>query len=226
MIISVVLWFFIIIIFLVLFILIIPYNYYFKYSYDEFLSYEISIKILFFSFVIKKIKDEQYKYFKIFNYKKEIEVKNKREQKQVKEEKEVTEYAKKKIEKENKEDKEGKKSDFPFKLITVDNIKHIFKFIKDILYMIKPDHIDTNLQLGLEEPHHSGTILGYYYSLKGLYPDLPLKLFINWEEEKVAVNGKVTGNIILIQIIMRTLFFILSVRSIRIGWNIYKYYKN
>lgn len=162
-------------------------------------------------------------FFQIFNFKKEI-----KKESEEKEKKDIEKDIEKKVEekiKEGKEKPEKKKSGFPYKVIKLDNIKHILRFIKNILYLIRPRFLEINMLLGLEDPYHNGLLSAYYYTLKGMYPKMPINIDLNWEEEMFSSDGKLYGYIIPIQLLFKTILFIFSIKTIKIGWEVFKYYR-
>ena len=203
-----------------LFLLSLKYKYKFKYSYEEKLDYKFSVSTFFFSFVYQKEGQKEITYFKILSFQKEI----KKDSTEKEIEEKVTEKIKKAKETKKKKDKK-KRSGFPIKLIKVENIKHLIKLFTDLLKMIIPKNLKLYFLIGLEEPHLNGWLLGYYYSLKGIYPKMPIKIDINWEKEILQSEGKLIGYIVPIQLIFRSLIFIFSLKTIKILWQVFKYYR-
>ena len=203
-----------------LFLLSLSYKYEFKYSYEENLDYKFSVSTFFFSFVYQKKEQKEFTYFKILSFQKEI----KKDSSEKEIEKKITEKIEKVTKNKKKKDKK-KKAGFPIKVINRENIKHIIKLFIDLIKIIIPKDLKLYFLIGLEEPHLNGWLLGYYYSLKGIYPKLPINIDINWEKEIIQSKGILAGYIVPIQLIFRTLIFIFSIRTIKISWQVYKYYR-
>jgi len=217
-----ILYLFLFILLLALFFLSIPYKYLLYYSYTENLNFKMSISTFFFSFAYSKTGQKESTYIKVFSFKKEFEKKSaKKDSEENKIKAKIKETVKEKAKKEKK--KKKKKSGIPFSIIRYENIKHIFQLLIDLLKMILPKHLKLYFLIGLEEPHLNGWLIASYYSLKGIYPKLPITMDIDWEKETYKSNGELSGFIIPIQLIFRILIFIFSVKTIKILWKVFKY---
>ena len=216
-----ILYLFLFILLLALFFLSIPYKYLFYYSYTENLNFKMSVSTFFLSLVYIKEEQKESTYIKIFSFKKEFEKKSSEKESEEKKIKDKIKNAVKKNAK--KEKKKKKKSGIPFSIIRYENIKHIFQLLIDLLKMILPKHLRLYFLIGLEEPHLNGWLIASYYSLKGIYPKLPINMDIDWEKETYESNGELSGYIIPIQIIFRVLTFIFSVKTLKILWKVFKY---
>ncbi|MFW6311163.1 MAG: hypothetical protein ACOC1K_02895, partial [Nanoarchaeota archaeon] len=102
MILSTLLYILLFIIAITLFLIIIPYYYLFQFSYKDNLTYKVALKTIIFSFVFKKTKDSEVKYFKIFGIKKEIKEKPDKKEKSKTTSKAVKNQIKEKVKKEAK----------------------------------------------------------------------------------------------------------------------------
>ena len=217
---------------LAIFFISIPYKYIINYNYKENLNFRLAIRTFFFRIVYQKQDNIESTYLKIFTYKKEFAKESEESiEKQVEDMvvEKIEEAKKAKLEKEKKKEKEKekkKKLNFPLKVLSIENVKHVLRFVIDLLKMIFPRHLKLYFLIGLEEPHLNGWTLAYYHSLKGIYPKLPINIDVNWEEEDFQSEGELSGTIIPIQLFFRTLVFIFSIRTIKVGWQVYKYYKN
>jgi len=207
MFISIILIALLIIFLFILFLLIIPYKYSYQFVYDNGLTYIITIKTYLFIYVKEKNQNLIHKYIKILGYKKILKGKKR----------------KKEIEKVVDEQKKEKKSEFPLSIITKKNIMHLLRFIKDIINMIRPNSLKIKTIIGCEDPYHNGLLIAYYYSLKNTCPKLPINLSINWQQKKLHTEGIISGYILPIQILLKLLTFIFSIRTLKVVWKVIKY---
>ena len=117
--------------------------------------------------------------------------------------------------------KKGKFS-FPFQLITKANLLHILKFLLKLYNELKPDSIKVDLTIALSDPYYNGLILANYYSMKRVYPNLPVSISTCWDREVIEGQGKIKGKIKPIVIIFLALKFILSPQTLKILWQNWK----
>ena len=229
MILSIILYTLLILFILIILAISISYNYYIKTSYKDTLEVYTVIYTFLFEISFIKNKEKEEGYFKIFGFKKKFSSNSQKKvedfvEKKIKDK--VEEKTKENIkEKEDKKDKDKKKFSFTFikSLITKENIKHIFDFLKDIVYMIKPDKFKTDLSIGFDDPYNNGILAAYYYTLKSMYPKIPINIIISWEEEKYSFENITKGNIRPISILIRIITFVFSTPVIKTGIKIFKY---
>lgn len=214
MILAAIFWFLIFIIFIILFVISLSYNYVFTFNYEKSLSTEIYFGNNLINIKYIKKKDKKISYIKFLGYEKEIIKNNEKRKKE--------EIIKEKIEKTDKEKKKSESS-FPFKLINKKNIKHIFKFLYKIFKEIKPDSINIDLAIAFSDPYYNGLILANYYSLKGIYPNLPVSIATYWDREVIEGQGEIKGKIKPIVILLLIFRFIFSIRTLKMFW---QYRKN
>jgi len=233
MILSIIFYIFLILFILVILAISIPYNYYISTSYQEYFEIHAVINTFLFKVVFIKNNKKEESYFKILGFKKifssnsnkkvENLVKKKIKDKVKKEKKKEIEDKKDK----NKKDKDKNKKKFTFSfiksLITKENIKHVFNFLKDILDLIKPDKFKTDLLIGFEDPYNNGILAAYYYTLKSIYPKTPINITINWEEEKYNFKNVINGSIRPLSLFIRIILFIFSIPVIKTGVKIIRY---
>lgn len=74
--------------------------------------------------------------------------------------------------------------------------------------------------ISFADPYYNGIISAYYFSLKNIYPDLPIKIVVNWQEETFAGQGIISGRIIPIVFFYQLLIFIFSPHSIKTLWQL------
>ncbi|MFW6282126.1 MAG: hypothetical protein ACOC1O_04965, partial [bacterium] len=114
-----------------------------------------------------------------------------------------------------------KKSNFDFELFrefaTRENINYIVKFIFDILRLIGPSRGGIKVAAGFEDPYYNGLLLGWYYSFKNIFYNLPVDINISWEKEVVEAEGELSGHIILVQLLWRIMDFLFSWRILKLG---------
>lgn len=194
--------------FVILIILSLPYFYQYSFAYRDNLHHKIQIEKAIYKFTYISYKDYSKTSISVFNLKKEII----------------------KYKDEKKSEIKNKKTDsvsrgFPWKIISKDNIEDLLKFLIKIFKLIKPDDFRLDLLISLDDPYYNGLILAYYHSLKGVYLNFPVRLNINWQEEVVEGQGKIAGKIIPIVIFYHLLVFSLSPQTLKILWQIHKYYK-
>lgn len=195
------------IILFIFFIISLPYHYQFSFEYKDNLHLETQVDNIIFKIKYINLKDKTSTIVNILNFQKKI---NKDKNKKI--------YKNK----DKKADKKSRKG-FPFKIITVDNINHLLNFINNILKLIKPYYSNINLLISLEDPYYNGLILSYYHSIKSVYPNLPVQITVNWEEEVIEGQGKIVGKIVPIFVIYSLIIFILSPQTIKILWHVYKH---
>ena len=185
------------------------YNYNFILNYKNSLSTEFYFGNNLINFKYIKKKNKKISYIKFLGYEKEI-TKNK-------EIKKKEEIIKEKIEKVDKEKKKSKSS-FPFKLVNKTNIKHIFKFLFKLYKEIKPDSINIDLAIAFSDPYYNGLFLANYYSLKGIYPKLPVSITTYWDREVIEGRGKIKGKIKPIVILYFIFSFVFSIKTLKMFW--------
>jgi hypothetical protein len=188
------------IIFLILFAISIPYKYRISFKYDKHYQQKIHISNSFFNWdILNSEKNKDKKESDEYNYK---TVKNKIDEKE-----------------------EKSSSKFPFKLITKENLSHILKFLLSLYKKVKVNEIDFKFLINFEDPYYNGILLSSYYTIKGVYPNLPITIKINWEKEVSKAQGKIEGDFRPIIILYTILAFILSPRTLKILWKYYKFKK-
>ncbi|MDZ7672474.1 MAG: hypothetical protein U5K53_06540 [Halanaerobiales bacterium] len=226
MILSIILYIFLILFILVILAISIPYNYYISTSYQEYFEIYAVINTFLFKVVFIKNNKKEESYFKILGFKKSFSSNsNKKVENLVKKKIKDKVKKEKKKEIEDKKDKDKKKFTFSFikSLITKENIKHVFNFLKDILNLIKPDKFKTDLLIGFDDPYNNGILSAYYYTLKSIYPKTPINITINWEEEKYNFKNVISGSIRPLSLFIRIILFIFSIPVIKTGVKIIKY---
>ena len=189
------------IIFIILFAISISCKYIISINYDNYFKLKIHIRTLFFNWeILNKDKKNDKKDSNEYNYKK----------------------VEKKIDKNNKEKSSFK---FLFKLITKENISHIFKFLFSLYKKIRTDKVDLHILINLDDPYYNGILLSTYYSIKGVYPNLPIKININWQKEVNKAQGKIKGSFRPISLLYMIVIFVFSPRSLKILWQYYRFKK-
>ncbi len=226
MILSIILYILLILFIFVILAISIPYNYYISTSYQDYFEIYAVINTFLFEVVFIKNNKKEESYFKILGFKKTFSSNsNKKVEKLV--EKKIKDKIKKEKKKEvkNKEDKDKKKFTFSFikSLITKENIKHVFNFLKDIFNMIKPDKFKSDLLIGFDDPYNNGILSAYYYTLKSIFPKIPIIIKINWEEEKYNFKSVISGSIRPLSLFIRIILFVFSIPVIKTGVKIIKY---
>lgn len=228
--------FIIFLIFFIILLLVLPYHYALSFNYQKKLNYSFSLSVIFVKVIFKGDKKNHSIFLEIFNLKKEFKmddnnkvtnfiedkskfIKNK-SKKAIKEKiKQKTEAAKK--EKPHKSKKKSKFK-FDFSLINRENINHIFKFILEMINILKMDYLKLSFVFSFADPYYNGIFLAYYYTFKELfdYPDIKAK--INWQEVVFEAEGSTGGKIIPLKIIWQLLKFIFSIKSLKIFWQLYQ----
>ncbi|MFN2339989.1 MAG: hypothetical protein ABR547_01790 [Halanaerobium sp.] len=218
--------FLIFIIFFTILLVALPYHYALYFNFDKTLKYNFAVSVLFLQLIFKGDPESKLFLIKIFSFKKEFKIAENNKVSNF-----IENKSKKIIEKKIKnktvpaaEKKAEKKSKFKFdfKLINKENLKHIFKFIIEMLRILKLDYLKLKVVFSLADPYYNGLFLAYYYTLKELfnYPDL--KVEINWQEVVFEANGSAGGKIIPLKIIYQILKFIFSLKSLKIFWQLYQ----
>ena len=203
-------------IFITLIFILFPLSYMFSFEYQDNFQYIIKIKTSFLKYQSSHYNDSSKTFISIFNYTREIQKKSSDTETEKNKEKEKKKKDKSKPEKPKKSKKNI------LKLINKENIKHILYFIKHIYQLIKPDIFNLNLSGSFSDPYYNGLILAFYYSLKGFYSDLPIKVDISWQKEVMEAQGRIEGNIIPVYLLVRLLLFIFSLTTLKIIWQIFK----
>ncbi len=219
---------FLFVIFLIFFLILLitlPYHYALSFKFQEKLTYKLYFSVIFLELIFKDDLDKKSLFLKIFDFKKEIKLDDnnkiavfiENKSKKIIKQKIVNKNAlgKKKTAKKNK-------FKFDFKLITKENLDHIFKFILGIIKELKIDYLKLSFVISFADPYLNGLFLGYYYTFKNLfdYPEIQAK--ISWQEVIFKAEGSAGGKIIPIIIIWQFLSFIFSIKSLRIFWQLYQ----
>lgn len=223
---------FFLLIFIIFFIILtisLPYHYDLYFSFDEVFKYRLSISVLFLQLFLKNNSENQSLFIKVFNLKKEINISN--DNKAVnfiekKSKKLIRKKIKNKTEINNDKKvvskKKRSKFNFIFKLINQENLNQLFKFILDMIKILKIDYLKMKVVFSLADPYYNGLFLAYYYTFKQIfdYPDLSLE--INWQEVVFKAKASAGGKIIPLQIFAHILRFIFSFKSLKIFWQLYQ----
>jgi hypothetical protein len=220
----------IILIFSIFLLIALPYSYAFSFDYEQKLDFSFYFSVLIFKLDFKKIGNQKLLYLEILNFKKKFSLNKLIEENAVtnfmqQKSKNFIQNKFKKISGENdKEINEEKKSkfSFPFRIISRENLSHIFQFIINLIKKLKPDYLKLDLLFSLADPYYNGLFLAYYYTLKSLldYPDI--KAEINWQEVMFKGKGAIGGKIIPLLIIWQFIAFIFSLKTLKILWQLYK----
>lgn len=208
--------FFLSLIFLFLILISLSYSFQLKLEYKEKFHYEIVVNNFFLR--INRSSNHTGKnknYIKLFNYQHNIATRDKKKRGKEKQNKNGNNQEKKII-------KKIRRVRSYIKLLNRRNINHLFCFLLKIYRLIKPDDFCLNFFLSFDDPYYNGLLLAFYYSLKGYFPDFPLKLTLNWQEEVIEGRGEAVGKIIPAVIIYHLLFFLFSTQTLKIIWQLYR----
>lgn len=218
--------FIVFLIFCIILLTSLTYTYNFNFQFKQCLNYNFSFSVLFIEIIFKKTSKEQSVFLKIFNFNKKLNLNNKNNNKILN----LVQNKSKKIIKEKIENKaklnkeKSSKSDFKFdfNLINKENLNHIFKFIIEMIKILKMDYLNLYLHFSFADPYYNGIFLAYYYTFKELfdYPDLKVK--INWQEVIFEAEGSMEGSIVPLKIVWHFLKFIFSFKSLKILWKLYQ----
>lgn len=214
-------------IFSIILLLVLPYHYALYFKFEKTLEYHLSLSLLFLQLIYKANSEERLFYLKIFNFKKQFKINEK---------KEIAEFIKdkskkiiyKKIkqktasEKREKTVKSKNKFKFDYSLINKENLDHIFKFIIKMVKFLKMDYLKLKLVFSFADPYYNGLFLAYYYTFKELFDYPDLKARINWQEQIFEAEGSTGARIIPLTIIWQLLKFIFSIKSLKIFWKLYQ----
>lgn len=109
-----------------------------------------------------------------------------------------------------------------FEIINKDSLFHMGRFILSLLKIIKLDRYFCNLTVSTSEPYYDGIIMALYYSF--IYPLLGsnIKLKPGKNNMVFKVKGEIAGSFIPGKILYRVIIFILSPRSIKLFYNLWK----
>jgi len=203
-------------IFLFLVLISLPYFFQLNIEYKEQFHYEIVVNNFF-----SKIKHsnnhtgKNENYIKLFNYQHNIANKDKKKIENKTQNKNDNNQGNKIIEKK-------RKFRLYIKLFNRRNINHLLCFLLKIYQLIKPDDFCLNIFLSFDDPYYNGLLMAFYHSLKGCFPDFPLRITVNWQEEVIEGKVKAAGKIIPVVIIYHLLFFLFSTQTLKIIWQLYK----
>ena len=211
--------------FLVFLVISLPYTYQFSFDTKNKHYYSILVSTLSFRLKYSKAKDYNITSISFLFFNKVIKKENESSKLSQEEKEELKEIKKKKSKKEKEEKNEDSDKGFPFKLITRDNISHIIDFLVKVFKLIKPDRYNLELILSFPDPYYNGLILAFYHSLISVYPNLSINLKVNWEKEVVESQGKAVGKIIPIILLIHLIIFVLTPKTIKILWQMFKHYK-
>jgi hypothetical protein len=98
----------------------------------------------------------------------------------------------------------------------------LFKFILDIIKILKADYLKLNLLFSFEDPYYNGLFLAYYYTFKEVFDYPNIKVEVNWQEVIFEADGSIGGKIRPGEIIYHILKFIFSLKSLKIFWHLYQ----
>lgn len=118
--------------------------------------------------------------------------------------------------KKKKEEKKG--GDVPFFKVmgSLDRalIKNGIVFLGDILSLLKPAKFALNARIGFDEPHLTGWLAAFIYTLKYCGP-AGIKLDIEpvWDEEHYEFNYSIEGRLLIAALAFRTVRFLLAGRT-------------
>jgi hypothetical protein len=222
--------FLIFLIFLIIFLITLPYHYAFSFKFQEKLIYNFSVSLIFLKITFKADLKKQSLFLEIFNFKKEFKSDDHNQitkfigskSKKIIKDKIQKDKTRNKTEKDKKEKFRKKKFKIYFKLINKENLNHIFSFIIDLIKKLKMDYLKLNFVFSFADPYYNGLFLAYYYTFKELvdYPEIKAK--ISWQEVAFMAEGSAGGKIIPIIIIWQFLKFALSIKSLKIFWQLYQ----
>lgn len=217
--------FLIFLIFFIILLLALPYHYDLSFNLQDKLNYSFSFSVIFLKLFFEGDIKKQSLFFKIFSYKKEIKLEDNKitsfienKSKKLIKEKIIQKTAEKK----ENQGKSKKKYKFDFSLINRENLNHIFRFIIEMIRILKMDYLKLSLVFSFDDPYYNGIFLAYYYTLKELFDYPDLKAEINWQEVVFEAKGSTGGKIIPLKIIWQLLKFIFSIKSLKIFWQLYQ----
>ncbi len=217
------------IIFAIILVTALPYHYALSFDFDKVLKYRLAVSVLFLQLIFKGDLKSQLFFIKIFNFKKEFNLNKENKLTNFIEDK-SKKLIKEKIidqnapddQKSKKKQKDKSKFNFDFKLLKRENLNHIFKFIVEMIKILKMDYLKLRVLFSLGDPYYNGLFLAYYYTLKELFDYPDLKAEINWQEVVFEAEGSAGGKIVPLQIIYHILKFIFSIKSLKIFWQLYQ----
>ncbi|SIR04509.1 hypothetical protein [Halanaerobium kushneri] len=218
--------FIIFLIFFLLILLIIPYYYSFSFKYQQKFTYSLSLLLIFIKIKFSSTGKNQILLIEILNFKKRIKLNKNSKRKST--EKQARKFPGSKIKqavsKNDKVKKPKNKSslNFDYKLINKENFSHLFKFILDIIKILKADYLKLNLLFSFEDPYYNGLFLAYYYTFKEVFDYPNIKVEVNWQEVIFEADGSIGGKIRPGEIIYHILKFIFSLKSLKIFWRLYQ----
>ncbi|MFW5979545.1 MAG: hypothetical protein ACOCQZ_02385 [Halanaerobium sp.] len=212
-------------IFSTLLLLILPYTYTLSFNFQQKLEYSLLLKFLIFKFRFTGDQKKQSLFIDVLGFKKEFDLAENKFEKFIadKSSKIIEEKIKQvKSKKDKKKNKKKSRFKFDFKLISRENLEHLFKFILQMLKSLKPDYLKLKVFFSFADPYYNGLFLAYYYTLKELisYPDF--EAHISWQEVVIEARGAAGGKIIPAKIIFQILMFLLSIKSLKIFWQLYQ----
>ena len=215
----------ILIIFLMLLVISLPYSYQFSFDTKDKHYYSRLVKTIFFELKYHKSKDYNITYISFLCFNKIIKKENESNKMSQEEKEELKKLKKNKSKTDKSKSEDDSDKSFPFKLITRDNLSHLLSFLIKEFKLIKPDNYELDLILSFSDPYHNGLTLALYHSLLGVYPNLPVSLKVDWQKEVVEAQGKAVGKIFPIIPLAHLLIFILTPKTIKILWQLYKHNK-
>lgn len=108
--------------------------------------------------------------------------------------------------KSRKQNKKASKLEY----IKADIIKLIYKYFKEIIYILKPKYIKIYGCYGFKDPSLTGFFSGSICIIKNIFKDSDISLQPVFEDEVLDIKGKISGQIYLCVIVYKTLRLILN----------------
>ncbi|MGM0603537.1 MAG: hypothetical protein ACQESS_09520 [Bacillota bacterium] len=204
-----------------------PYYYKLKFGYHNNFTFQLNLIILFLNFKLHYFQKNKKLYFSVFNYSREIKGSKARND-LTSSEKQKNDVKKDDSHQSNKNIwlKKIRHFHFPRKIITKENMDHIFSFLIKLFKKVKPAECGCSLLGSFTDPYYNGIVLAAYSTLINYYPNLPVNISILWPEKDLKIEGKISGRIIPAAVIFNLLIFFFSKKSINILWNLYVYKKS
>ncbi|MDP4146193.1 MAG: DUF2953 domain-containing protein [Bacillota bacterium] len=191
---------FIVILALLILLLIIPFGYRFRGAIKDEIMGEANI-IWFFNFFRVRIFKEEKMKFSLFIAGKGIITREISDEKK----KQKAKKYKDKKDKKQKEDKESLKEVFKR-----DFFKNIFRYVKDIINIIRPKYVSIKGIYGFEDPSITGMLCGIVPLISPLIKRGGIKLQPVFEDEIMDIEAEVYGRITIILLVWRTLKLVFS----------------
>lgn len=115
-----------------------------------------------------------------------------------------------KKQKKSSKHKKSKKESKPKRNMGKDLIMELFKYIKDIINIVKPKYFRISGVYGFEDPSLTGMLLGLISIVKGTVPSVQIYVNPVFDEENINIEADIYGDIKVCVVLYKTFKLLLK----------------